>query len=246
MERMRNVRTKGFTTVSNAYLRDCGLSLKAKGLLTVIMSFPENWEFTVAGLVAICKEARTAIYSTIKELIKAGYCKRKYLYINGKRSGVDYIFLEDKELLNSENLNSGNLNLENLNLGFETQLNTNNIINKTFNKDSLSGEFFAFKNEKIEKKIPPHVAHTPPTLQQVEDFFEGKIPKDSTTPQRFYNTMTAKGWVHKGDVIVDWQKIAENWIAKERNTPKETKKQNYKPQQNFKALGVQNYGTDIF
>jgi uncharacterized phage protein (TIGR02220 family) len=59
--------------MSNTHLRDKSLSLKGKGLLSVMLSLPDDWEYTIAGLVAICKENETAVKSTLDELKKCGY-----------------------------------------------------------------------------------------------------------------------------------------------------------------------------
>lgn len=65
-------RTQGYTVMSNYHLKDTALSLKAKGLLSMFLSFPEDWNYSTRGLAAICKEGVDAIGSTIKELEKAG------------------------------------------------------------------------------------------------------------------------------------------------------------------------------
>ena len=66
-------RTRDYTVMSNYHLKDTSLSLKAKGLLSMFLSFPEDWNYSTRGLAAICKEGVDAIGSTIKELEKAGY-----------------------------------------------------------------------------------------------------------------------------------------------------------------------------
>lgn len=65
--------TKNYTVMSNVHLRDKSLSLKAKGLLSVMLSLPETWDYTINGLVAICKENNTAVESALKELKQFGY-----------------------------------------------------------------------------------------------------------------------------------------------------------------------------
>lgn len=62
-----------FTVISNFYLRDKGISLKAKGLLSIILSLPDDWEYSVAGLASICAENETAVKSALSELKKNGY-----------------------------------------------------------------------------------------------------------------------------------------------------------------------------
>lgn len=70
-------KVKDYTTISNYHLRDKGLSLKAKGLLTMILALPEDWNFTIRGLSAICKEGVESIGTALKELEKGGYLVRK-------------------------------------------------------------------------------------------------------------------------------------------------------------------------
>ena len=62
-----------YTVMSNAHLRDKLLSLKGKGLLSMILSLPEKWDYSVEGLVAICKEDTRAVESALKELKGRGY-----------------------------------------------------------------------------------------------------------------------------------------------------------------------------
>ena len=66
-------KTRDYTVMSNTHLRDKSLSLKGKGLLSVMLSLPDNWEYTIAGLIAISKENETAMKSTLDELKKCGY-----------------------------------------------------------------------------------------------------------------------------------------------------------------------------
>lgn len=74
---IRVEKNKNFTTMSNYHLRDKELSLKAKGLLSQILSLPENWDYSVRGLVAICLEGKDCIVTTLQELERKGYLVRK-------------------------------------------------------------------------------------------------------------------------------------------------------------------------
>lgn len=69
-------KTKDFTVMSNYHLRDKRISLKAKGLLSVILSLPENWNYTLSGLAKISKEKVSAIRTRILELEEYGYIER--------------------------------------------------------------------------------------------------------------------------------------------------------------------------
>ena len=73
---IRVIKNRNFTTMSNYHLRDTRLSLKAKGLLSVILSLPEDWDYSVHGLSYICKEGTDAIRQAIWELEQAGYIFR--------------------------------------------------------------------------------------------------------------------------------------------------------------------------
>lgn len=66
-------KTKNYTVMSNEHLKDMRLSLKAKGLLSVMLSLPDTWDYSISGLVAICKESETAVKSTLNELKSCGY-----------------------------------------------------------------------------------------------------------------------------------------------------------------------------
>lgn len=66
-------KTKDYTIINNNCFKNKDMSLKAKGLLSLMLSLPENWNYTVSGLVSICKESETSIKSTLNELKKFGY-----------------------------------------------------------------------------------------------------------------------------------------------------------------------------
>ena len=72
-------KTKGFTVMANYHLQDITISLKAVGLLTKMLSFPDGWKFSTEGLAAICKEGPDAIQSALKELEQHGYLARRRL-----------------------------------------------------------------------------------------------------------------------------------------------------------------------
>lgn len=84
---LRLHRNKDFTIMSNHHLRNTGLSLKAVGLMSKMLSLPEDWNYSVAGLVKICKEGETAVKSALKELSEAGYIYVEKLSPNYSKSG---------------------------------------------------------------------------------------------------------------------------------------------------------------
>ena len=88
-------KNKGYTVMSNYHLRDKTLSLKAKGLLSQILSLPEDWDYTLSGLCPINRESKGAIRSAVNELERAGYIERHQTTdAGGKFSSNEYIIHE--------------------------------------------------------------------------------------------------------------------------------------------------------
>ena len=126
-------KTKDYTVMSNYHLRDKNLTLKAKGLLSWMLSNTDGWDYSVNGIVAVMKENRDAICSALAELEDYGYLTRRQVRDGGKFGGVEYLITE---LPNTENPNTEN----------PQQINTN--INNNQNKKSLSKD----KEEQAPKK----------------------------------------------------------------------------------------------
>ncbi len=88
-------KTRDFTVMSNYHLRDVELSLKAKGLLSLMLSLPEDWDYTTKGLACICKDGVDSITSALKELESHGYLTRQRTrYGNGRLGDITYTIHE--------------------------------------------------------------------------------------------------------------------------------------------------------
>ena len=91
-------RTKNYTVMSNYHLRDKALSLKSKGLLSMMLSLPEDWNYTTRGLAKICKEGVDAIGGALRELEAAGYIVRHQLRDRqGRISDTEYVIYEQPQ-----------------------------------------------------------------------------------------------------------------------------------------------------
>ena len=110
-------RNTGYTVMSNHHLRNKELSLKAKGLLSQMLSLPEDWDYTLAGLSYINREKIDAIREAVRELERAGYIQRsRERDEKGRLRGTDYIIYEQPpnlDLPTLENPTLGNPTLEN-------------------------------------------------------------------------------------------------------------------------------------
>lgn len=91
-------RTRDYTVMSNHHLRNEKLSLKAKGLLSMMLSLPDDWNYTTRGLAKICKEGVDAIGGALRELESAGYIVRHQLRDRyGRISDTEYVIYEQPQ-----------------------------------------------------------------------------------------------------------------------------------------------------
>ena len=93
-------KTRDYTVMSNYHLRDMSLSLKAKGLLSLMLSLPENWDYTMKGLARICKDGIDSISGGIRELEAHGYLIRARVRgANGQLGSIEYTILEQPNII---------------------------------------------------------------------------------------------------------------------------------------------------
>ena len=169
MATFRVNKTSDYTVISNYHLREKGMSLKAKGLLTLMLSLPENWDYSISGLASICAENETAIKTGLNELKKFGYLRISKIFPNKKRGNkkIEYVYeifekplKEDKkqkeqkteeQTLESqvvENQGVENLPLESQAVENQGQLNTKELnTNKLNTKEVSTKEYIYVKNE---------------------------------------------------------------------------------------------------
>ena len=97
-------KTQNYTIMSNYHLNDKALSLKAKGLLSLMLSLPDSWDYTTRGLASICKEGVDGIWATVRELESAGYIiRRRVRDQNGQVRGMEYTVFEQPRKPEPEN-----------------------------------------------------------------------------------------------------------------------------------------------
>ena len=151
-------KNNGYTVMSNHHLRNRALSLKAKGLLSQMLSLPEDWDYTLQGLARINRESIDAIRQAIRELEQAGYIQRsRERDEKGRLRGADYVIfelpqpvpasvsptLENPTLENptQENPTLENPTLENPTLENPMQLNKDKLITEKQKKEGLNTDF---------------------------------------------------------------------------------------------------------
>ena len=144
-------RTRDYTVMCNHHLKDSNLSLKAKGLLSMMLSLPDEWNYTTRGLATICKEGVDAIGKTLKELELAGYIIRRQLRgKDGRISDTEYTIFEkprkpsppDTTLPDTENPYLDNPDTEAPDTDNPAQLNTKKSNTQKSNTDLSSTHSF--------------------------------------------------------------------------------------------------------
>lgn len=103
---IRVAKTQGYTVMSNHHLRNKNLSLKAKGLMSLMLSLPPEWDYSVAGLAAICKEGVTAIRAALKELEENLYLVRRRTNSEKGYFVYEYTLYETPDLRHTGNVHT--------------------------------------------------------------------------------------------------------------------------------------------
>ena len=209
-------KNKDYVTMSKNHLKEKKMSLKAKGLLSEMLSLPEEWDYSVNGLVAINKENKSSIKSALLELKEFGYLKVTKLSPNVTTTGrYEYLYdiyeipikKQGIEKQGIENQPLEFLALENQALENQPQLNNNKLNNKELNNNKLNNN-----NSKRFKK---------PTLEEIQQYCKDR--NNSIDYQQFYDFYETKDWMVGKNKMKDWKACVRTW---ERRSYKENK--NYK------------------
>lgn len=157
--------TKGFTVMSNHHFQDKEISLKAKGLLGLMLSLPSNWDYSVNGLVAIVKENKVAVQTALKELEEHKYLKRTR--VQDETGRFDYVYdiyekpydklpctenrctdIQCTENRCTENQPQINTNKQSTNKQNTKELNTNNSLGEKGKKESVNSVISEYTENK--------------------------------------------------------------------------------------------------
>jgi len=190
MNKIKLERNKNYTTISNVISKDKRVGLAERGLFLTIMSLPDNWNLTIAGLEEILLESKDKISKTINNLIRLGYCERVQVKNkNNHFKGYDYTFYENPKnienpnpiLPKTENPYPENPDTENPKQLSKQELNNNNdniYIAENQNLTETDKQLQAFNN----------ILNTNPEIKQ--DFEE--LPKPLNIDTDYYNLFLDK------------------------------------------------------
>jgi hypothetical protein len=127
MNKIIRNKDNGYSVINNHCLRNKNISEKAKGVFAIIMSLPDNWDFSINGLITICNGGESAIRSAIKELIENGYCQRNVIKHPTTKRIIDWEYtFSEKPLCDFPQVEEPQM--ENPHLENHTQLNKDESI----------------------------------------------------------------------------------------------------------------------
>lgn len=142
---------KNYTCMSNYHFQDKTLSLKAKGLLSLMLSLPDTWDYSVAGLATLSSDGETSVRTAVKELEEHNYLHRTPVRECGRIVDWEYdIYEQPKEILDVENQQVENLALDSEYNKVRKQSNTKKV-NTSNSKELLQNSDFQFGKAKPKK-----------------------------------------------------------------------------------------------
>ena len=228
---IRMNKSSDYTVMSNTHLKEKNMSLKAKGLLSLMLSLRDDWEYSVEGLVSICKESEVAVKSALNELKKFNYLKVTKLLPNQTETGrIEYIYdIFEKPQQDIEKQGVENLGVEILDVEIQAlenqgqlntkELNTKDIYNAPSNKIATEPPVIEFiLNDKT---------YYPITQKQVDKWSELYPNVDVMQQLR-----KMCGWLDanprnrktKGGIL----KFVNGWLAREQDKPRKVQQQTTK------------------
>ena len=179
-------KTRDYTVMSNHHLRNTNLSLKAKGLLSLMLSLPEGWDYTTKGLARICKDGVDSICAGVRELEEQGYVIRERVRnSNGQLGAIEYTILEQPrqpepkgEKPGRENPVQANPILASPILGEPEQENPAQLNTKKSSKEKSKTDLSSTEPSNPIQSNPQPLTGTPPA--------EGRIGTDGMEAREIY------------------------------------------------------------
>lgn len=216
MNDLFRIKSDKYVTIANAFLKDKELSNKAKGVLAMILALPDDWDFSIAGMVAITKDGETSFRAAINELKEHNYCIMQPVKIAGKYARWKYYFSGD--VITEEQLNDFLLVEKPLveNPKVENQGQYNNILNEN-NKENKKGDNNKSLSHKKGEEKPSRFVK--PTVEQIAAYIKEKgLHFDA---EHFFDYYESKGWMIGKNHMKDWKAACRTWEAKRKQDKEE-------------------------
>ena len=209
-------KNKNYTVMSNWHL-------KAKGLLSFMLSLPDDWDYSLNGLEKVLKENETSINTALKELKKYGYLKVEKLLPNQTKSArIEYIyniFENPYQQQSVQNQDVENLGVEIQGVENQTQINTNKQNTKKINTKEYYGEYqnVFFTEEQYQKLIKEFSKDYQERIQRLDDYMQstGKKYKDCLATIRMWARKENKNMA-KSKNSLEKSELLERYLEEER------------------------------
>lgn len=206
MAKFKINKNKNYTTISNYHLQDTNLSLKAKGLLSLMLSLPDNWDYSVRGLAEICIETKDTINGILNELENNNYLVRKRIYENGKIIEWEYNIYE------SNDLHPKKQDIENQDIGF---YDNNKILNNKILNNKESNNINIITKESSKRFVKP-------TIEEIQKYCSDR--NNNVDANYFYDFYESKGWMIGKNKMKDWKSAVRTWEKNNKEVKTKSKK----------------------
>lgn len=216
---IRVIKNRNYTVMSNTHLKDKRLSLKAIGLLSVVLSLPDDWHYTVNGLVGIVKDGERAVNGALSELKENGYLRIEKLYPNKDgRSKIEYqyIFSETPQDLQNvpleqdiQNVGLHNVGLQDVclqNVGTYKYTNKTNTDNKNTNNKVSKHKYGEYSHVLLTDKEHTHLL----------DLYGDSLDEHIKILDEYIET-SGKKYKNHSLVIQKW--VHDEWMKRNKSNP---------------------------
>lgn len=172
MSVFRVEKNKDYTIMSNYHFKERTMSLKAKGLLSLMLSLPNDWDYSIAGLVAICKENETSIKSALDELKEFGYLEviKKMPSKEDNRGRIEYEYIVYEKKQEGKKQDLENLGVEIQQVENPIQLNTNNKNTNKLSINDIYNDILQHLNQKAGTHYRPVESNFKHIKARLQDF----------------------------------------------------------------------------
>lgn len=195
-------KNKDFVTMGKYHFKEKRMSLKAKGLLSEMLSLPDDWDYSVLGLTEINLESRNCINSILNELEEFGYLQRTRNYVNGKIDSWTYDIYEKPLYPKNEDIE--NVDIEKLDIENRPQLNNKELNNKELNNKQYK--------ENAKRKF------SKPTLEEINQYCLER--NNGINAEAFYDFYESKDWYVGKNKMKDWKACVRTWERREETKAK--------------------------
>lgn len=215
---IRVIKNKNYTVMSNTHLKDKRLSLKAIGLLSVVLSLPDDWRYTVNGLVGIVKDGERAVNGALSELKENGYLRIEKLYPNKDgRNKIEYqyIFSETPQDLQNVHLEQDIQNVGLHNVGLQ-DVGLQNVGTYKYTNKPNTNKLNTNKQSKHKYGEYSHVLLTDKELAHLLDLYGDSLDEHIKILDEYIET-SGKKYKNHSLVIQKW--VHDEWMKRNKDKP---------------------------